>query len=680
MRTSNGVKCVWIVYAAGSWLAHSSARAEEHAVQNSWFGSTGGVRVVDASSGAKGSLRLQLGVDYFRSHDFLAAHDTDQALSGALSLSATLLDQLEVFAAYGTRSNSNDKGDPTLLQVSGDLSLGAKTFLPLSPWLRLGGDLRVLFLNSVGDVGLTGDATSVGLRAALTADLRELPSPLPLIVRTNVGYLLDNSHNLVRAEEHQRYAAISPGSRRSEPNEDRQLITRIERFGLGVNRLDSLGIGLGVEAPLQVLPDFFVQPLVEWQIGIPINRQAFDCLSVSTDGSARSADSCLVVEGAAAVPSTLTAGARVLPPVRGLSVLLALDIGLLGTRTFVRELAPTRPWAVLLAVGYGIDTRPPKPQVRYVSRPAPPLVAAAVAAPVARVYIEGEVVERGTNNPVIGAVIRYPERELSPQLTGAEGRFVSYPFDASGAALTFEVTHPDYDSSRCEARLPAAASGNVPLRCELSLRARLSTLAGRVSDEHGQALAGIRVALTGPDTRELISGSAGELSANGLPTGEYSAHVDDKNYLAKTQPFTIEAGAQTPLQLSLIERPKLSHVVLAQHEIKISMQVAFKANSAEIDVRSTGLLSEVADVLVRNAQLQRVQVQGHTDNRGNSAQNRELSQRRAESVVAWLVAAGVDPARLEAKGFGDERPLVPNLTPDNRARNRRVQFVVIDKK
>jgi outer membrane protein OmpA-like peptidoglycan-associated protein len=45
-------------------------------------------------------------------------------------------------------------------------------------------------------------------------------------------------------------------------------------------------------------------------------------------------------------------------------------------------------------------------------------------------------------------------------------------------------------------------------------------------------------------------------------------------------------------------------------------------------------------------------------------------------VVRWLVDAGVDSSRLEAKGYGDSRPIVPNLTPDNRARNRRVQFII----
>jgi outer membrane protein OmpA-like peptidoglycan-associated protein len=65
--------------------------------------------------------------------------------------------------------------------------------------------------------------------------------------------------------------------------------------------------------------------------------------------------------------------------------------------------------------------------------------------------------------------------------------------------------------------------------------------------------------------------------------------------------------------------------------------VQFVSNSAEIREASHPLLAEVADVLLRNPQVTRVEVQGHTDDQGTSAVNMELSQKRAEAVRAWLV-------------------------------------------
>jgi outer membrane protein OmpA-like peptidoglycan-associated protein len=87
-------------------------------------------------------------------------------------------------------------------------------------------------------------------------------------------------------------------------------------------------------------------------------------------------------------------------------------------------------------------------------------------------------------------------------------------------------------------------------------------------------------------------------------------------------------------------------------------------------------MEEIADVIMRNPQLTSIEIQGHTDDRGGREHNQDLSQRRADSVRAWLVQHGVEAIRLQAMGYGQTRPLVPNITSANRARNRRVQFVV----
>jgi outer membrane protein OmpA-like peptidoglycan-associated protein len=105
--------------------------------------------------------------------------------------------------------------------------------------------------------------------------------------------------------------------------------------------------------------------------------------------------------------------------------------------------------------------------------------------------------------------------------------------------------------------------------------------------------------------------------------------------------------------------------------------INFKVNSAEITVDSYGLLDEAADVFRRHPAL-RLEVQGHTDSDGSDAANMDLSARRAQAVVAYLIRRGVAADRLEWVGYGETRPLVDNRSADGKAVNRRVEFRLIE--
>ncbi len=111
-------------------------------------------------------------------------------------------------------------------------------------------------------------------------------------------------------------------------------------------------------------------------------------------------------------------------------------------------------------------------------------------------------------------------------------------------------------------------------------------------------------------------------------------------------------------------------------QIKILDQVKFKTNSAEIlpGKDSQEVLEAVQKVLTDHAEIKKVRVEGHTDNRGGAALNRKLSAARAASVVKWLVGKGIDKARLTSAGFGPDKPIDDNKTEEGRRNNRRVEF------
>lgn len=107
---------------------------------------------------------------------------------------------------------------------------------------------------------------------------------------------------------------------------------------------------------------------------------------------------------------------------------------------------------------------------------------------------------------------------------------------------------------------------------------------------------------------------------------------------------------------------------------RVAIEVNFAVDKADILPASRPQLEQVLALLRDNPSL-KLSVEGHTDDTGQAARNRELSQQRAQSVVAALTAGGIDAARLVAAGYGAERPVASNDSEEGRARNRRVELV-----
>lgn len=108
--------------------------------------------------------------------------------------------------------------------------------------------------------------------------------------------------------------------------------------------------------------------------------------------------------------------------------------------------------------------------------------------------------------------------------------------------------------------------------------------------------------------------------------------------------------------------------------IRVDEKIQFEVDSAQISAVSNGLLDQIAAVISAHPEVGQIRVEGHTDRQGGAQYNRSLSQRRAEAVVAYLIAKGVRRERLVPQGFGFDRPLGSNDTEEGRSQNRRVEF------
>jgi OmpA-OmpF porin, OOP family len=120
-------------------------------------------------------------------------------------------------------------------------------------------------------------------------------------------------------------------------------------------------------------------------------------------------------------------------------------------------------------------------------------------------------------------------------------------------------------------------------------------------------------------------------------------------------------------------------VSVTKDRIEIKKQIKFATGSAKIvGLESEKILDEVAQALKDNAQIKKVRIEGHTDSVGDDAMNLKLSQNRANSVMSALIKRKVDPARLEAVGFGETRPIASNATAAGKAENRRTEFTIAE--
>ncbi|HLI63290.1 MAG TPA: OmpA family protein [Terriglobales bacterium] len=155
-------------------------------------------------------------------------------------------------------------------------------------------------------------------------------------------------------------------------------------------------------------------------------------------------------------------------------------------------------------------------------------------------------------------------------------------------------------------------------------------------------------------------------------------YVPDTKSAPQAIAFGGVAGTSTPVvfrDVRLATGGGANYIGKQFTEAKIVVHgINFDLDKATLRPESMGPLNQIAKLMSSDASL-KFEIDGHTDNSGNPSHNVELSQQRAEAVKQQLISMGIDASRLTTKGLGDTKPLGPNDTPENRANNRRVEFI-----
>lgn len=202
----------------------------------------------------------------------------------------------------------------------------------------------------------------------------------------------------------------------------------------------------------------------------------------------------------------------------------------------------------------------------------------------------------------------------------------------------------------------------------------LTDVTVRVVDGAGRLIEGSTAGI-GEFINHGPEGTTGLLAGTFTLTGEapmyVSGHTGATVVNGPPQTFTVTLVSTPPPEPSAQTR-----VVVTLEKIEFWDKIYFATGKSTIQAQSYSLLDEVARTLQAHPELSAVRVEGHTDSRGDATKNLKLSQGRAESVVAYLVKAGVSAGRLRAAGLGESQPIDPSESAAAWDKNRRVEFVI----
>jgi len=264
-------------------------------------------------------------------------------------------------------------------------------------------------------------------------------------------------------------------------------------------------------------------------------------------------------------------------------------------------------------------------------------------------------------NPISGADVAFTGTSVAPVTSGADGKFAATGLPAG--MITVSVSKDGFNTKDEQATISKKKVANVTIAMEKKPVPK-ATLAGKVSDTEGKAVAGATVKAEGSTATTDVSGSYNMDVVVAQTGGTYNVDVTAPGYKDKSGTVALTPG-----------QPAAKDFTLVSTTLKMKLVINFKAGSAKI-VGASADIDKAAGLLKDNPNV-KVEIAGYTDSRGSAKKNLKLSQARADAAMAALVAAGVPAGQVTSKGYGPENPIASNKTLKGRAENRRIELHVL---
>lgn len=294
-----------------------------------------------------------------------------------------------------------------------------------------------------------------------------------------------------------------------------------------------------------------------------------------------------------------------------------------------------------------------------------------------KVSLQLNVFDREIYEPLEGKISVYEKKGMKPLDIQAEmtapGRFIlDLPI---GKEYTIQANKKHYNPFAIHLDVTGVVQFDQFKR-DMELKPRKRKMEIEVSDEATAENLAVDIIITNLDKNERIVKTA-EKNADGkyaVDLREGDAYEID----VKSPKGYAYYNKNVDMDKAMENRKLDAELKPLKAETKLQLKnITFETNSAELNASSFQELERVIELLNNNANI-RIEISAHTDDVGSESYNEKLSQSRAQSVVDYLRDNGVTSDQLVSKGYGESRPLVPNNSDENRAKNRRVEIEILE--
>ena len=587
-----------------------------------------------ADVGPAHHLRFGLHGEYFKASSFLLSGDTNSMLAGQLTFGFTPNQYFEIFGGVLTTSNRNvrdpnemNRTDPEVIRTHGDLLLGPKVVVPIATGTSIGFEGGLRFLSSASSLAFSPSSTSAWIGPLMTVDMRPLGG-IPVRVHINANYYFDNSSNVYNLD------GTSLSSRLA------------SKFAYGIDA-SRMRLAAGIDVPLEKWTSGVLRPFGEYHA--EIITAAADPALIDIPGAAGSRER-----------QWLTFGLRA-QVYRGATLDAGVDVRLANAGMMYAP--PLAPVNVIFGASYPLDVdsfRKPTIVTQVIEKPS-------LAPPPSEGRIAG-VAKDKAGKPIAHAIVAVAGRAHATVVTDADGSFEIAGLVPGPANVEVQAT--DFENEKATANVTAGQTAEVAVA--LTPKARTGSVRGKTTDAQGRAVEAT-LKFSGAQAFETRTDGGGLYQAALLP-GPYKVVAEAPGLPSKESQFEVVADGSRQIDLTL--RPVNPDLTMTADEIVLKSPIKFKQGPAKLTPEWQAELDGVAEVIEDRPDIRILRIEAHWDpSAGTKA--KEMTDAQAAAVKEYLVKKGIADTRIEAVGMGSDQPLVPNVTPVYKAKNRRVELHMI---